>query len=240
MHLLLKTGKRFDVPAMQTFCVRQSGECFIRCLGKSKCQSFGIGVVDECLGQLQCRLYSQVEISDLTNDTKFTYYILKGSSCCINVSCLNGGLCRSKVCTCACTKDFMSTNCICPRNNVTRQFSHKWKAVKGTGAITQIDSGGGRTWATRIDNEYIFALQNGAWTQVDGLLSHATVGKSGVWGLNKDDEIFFRLGVTPDTPSGTGWQKLYGLLKQIDAGSSGVVYGVNRYYFLHLFINISD
>ena len=63
---------------MQTFCVRQSGECFIRCRGNSECQSFGIGVVDECFGQLQCRLYSQrlVEISDLTNDTKYTYYIL--------------------------------------------------------------------------------------------------------------------------------------------------------------------
>ena len=78
MHLFFQTGKRFDVPAVQTFCVRQSGECFIRCRGNSECQSFGIGVVDECLGQLQCRLYSQriVEISDLTNDTKYTYYIL--------------------------------------------------------------------------------------------------------------------------------------------------------------------
>jgi hypothetical protein len=75
MPLFLKTGKRLDVSAMQTFCVRQSGECFIRCIGNSECQSFGIGVVDECLGQLQCRLYSQVEISDLTNDTKYTYYI---------------------------------------------------------------------------------------------------------------------------------------------------------------------
>ena len=63
------------MPAMQTFCVRQSGECFIRCSGNSECQSFGIGVVDECLEQLQCRLYSQLEISDLINDTKYTYFI---------------------------------------------------------------------------------------------------------------------------------------------------------------------
>ena len=75
MPLFWKTGKRFDVPTMQTFCVSQSGECFIRCIGNSECQSFGIGVVDECLGQLQCRLYSQLEISDLANDTKHTYYI---------------------------------------------------------------------------------------------------------------------------------------------------------------------
>jgi hypothetical protein len=76
MPLFLKTGKIFDVPAMQTFCVRQNGECFIRCIDNSECQSFGIGVVDECLGQLQCRLYSQVETSNLTNDKEYTYYIL--------------------------------------------------------------------------------------------------------------------------------------------------------------------
>ena len=66
------------MPTMQTFCVRQSGECFIRCRGNSECQSFGTGVVYECLGQLQCRLYSQrtVERSDLANDEKYTYYIL--------------------------------------------------------------------------------------------------------------------------------------------------------------------
>ena len=78
MPFFLKTGKRFDVPAMQTFCVRQNGECFIKCKSNSECQSFGTGVVDECLGQLQCRLYSQrtVEITDLTNDEKYTHYIL--------------------------------------------------------------------------------------------------------------------------------------------------------------------
>ncbi|CAB4025310.1 Hypothetical predicted protein, partial [Paramuricea clavata] len=226
MHLFLKTGKRFDVSAMQTFCVRKNGECFIRCIGNSECQSFGIGVVDECLGQLQCRLYSQVEISDLTNDTKYTYYILKGSSCCINASCLNGGLCRSKTCTCACTKDFMSTNCICPRNNVTRQFSHKWKAVDETSAITQIDSGGGQTWATRIDTMHIFTLQNGAWIRMDGILTHVTVGKSGVWGVTRADGIFVRYGVAPNTPYGTRWEAMGRGFQKVDAGSSGVVYGV--------------
>ena len=47
----------------------------------------------------------------------------------------------------------------------------------------------------------------------------------------RHDLIYFRQGVTPDTPYGTRWRQLDGLLKQIDAGSSGVVYGVNRYLF---------
>ena len=66
---------------------------------------------------------------------------------------------------------------------------------------------------------------------MDGELIHATVGKSSVWGVNQDDQIYFRLGVTPDTPYGTRWRQLDGRLRQIDAGSSGVVYGVNRYLF---------
>ena len=37
--------------------------------------------------------------------------------------------------------------------------------------------------------------------------------------------------MTPDTPYGTGWRQLDGGLQQIDAGSSGVVYGVNKYLF---------
>ncbi|CAB4030800.1 Hypothetical predicted protein, partial [Paramuricea clavata] len=111
-------------------------------------------------------------------------------------------------------------------DNVTRQFSHEWKAVNEI-TITQIDSGGGQTWATRIDNGHIFALQNGAWIQIDGLLTHVTVGKSGVWGVNQGDDIFFRQGATPGAPYGIGWRKLDGLLKQIDAGSSGIVYGVD-------------
>jgi hypothetical protein len=66
---------------------------------------------------------------------------------------------------------------------------------------------------------------------MDGGLTHVTVGESGVWGVNGHDLIYLRQGVTPDTPYGTEWRQLDGLLKQIDAGSSGVVYGVNRYLF---------
>ncbi len=97
--------------------------------------------------------------------------------------------------------------------------------------ITQIDSGDGQTWATRLDNMNIFALQNGAWTKMVGGLTHVTVGKSGVWGVSGDRRIWFRYGVAPDTPYGTGWKLLAGSLKQIDAGSSAVVYGVNGYLF---------
>ena len=68
---------------------------------------------------------------------------------------------------------------------------------------------------------------------MDGLITPVTVGKSGVWGVGRSRGIYFREDVTPDTPY--GWRHLDGELEQIDAGSSGVVYGVNGYLFLLLF-----
>jgi hypothetical protein len=89
-----------------------------------------------------------------------------------------------------------------------------------------------QTWATSIDNKQIFALQNGTWIQVnDGVLTHVTVGKSGVWGVTRFDGSYFRQGVAPDTPYGTKWLRTGWGFQQVDAGSSGVVYGVNGYLF---------
>ena len=78
----------------------------------------------------------------------------------------------------------------------------------------------------------IYLLQNTNWRKIDGSLTHVTVGKSGVWGVNKNHLIFFREGVTSSTPQGTGWTLQSGGLIQIDSGSSGVVYGVNRFAFI--------
>ena len=94
--------------------------------------------------------------------------------------------------------------------------------------ITQIDTDIAQTWATRIDNLNILTLENGAWTQIIGGLIHVSVGKSGVWGVNAAHNIFMRSSVASNTPYGTSWHHLAGGLKQIDSGSSGVVYGVNR------------
>ena len=118
----------------------------------------------------------------------------------------------------------------CPTDNVTKSFSHKWKLVSDSTHINQIDSGKGWTWAAGPEGYYalIYALQNDNWVTIIGHLTHVTVGKSGVWGVNLINEIFFREAVTSSMPHGNNWRKLIGGLIQIDAGSSGVVYGVNR------------
>ena len=95
--------------------------------------------------------------------------------------------------------------------------------------INQIDSYNGQLWAVQSDNRTHFLSEIGNWASIDDeYLTHVTVGKSGVWGVNKNGSIFYRTGVSLNVSYGTSWQKTFGELKQIDAGSSGVVYGVNR------------
>ena len=104
--------------------------------------------------------------------------------------------------------------------------------------ITQIDSGNGGTWATGSTDNHtaIYALQNDGWINIGGSLTHVTVGKSGVWGVNWNNDIYFREGVTSSKPDGIGWKHLSGELIQIDAGSFGIVYGVNRCVFISSFL----
>ena len=54
-----------------------------------------------------------------------------------------------------------------------------------------------------------------------------SVGPAGVWGVNANDEIFYRTGTFGNEASaGSGWEKTDGKLKQISSGDN-VVWGVN-------------
>ena len=64
---------------------------------------------------------------------------------------------------------------------------------------------------------------------IPGLLKHVTAGEAGIWGVNKYNHIYYRVGVTKTNPSGDSWQQITGALKQIDSGPRGIVYGVNIY-----------
>ena len=120
-------------------------------------------------------------------------------------------------------------------DNTTNQFFHTWKVINGTNQITQIDSGNDETWATgptQTLNRANYMLQNGNWVPVDGYISRVTVGESGVWGANREYNVFFREGITPSKPIGKKWSHQADKMVQIDAGSSGVVYAVNRFGFV--------
>ena len=53
--------------------------------------------------------------------------------------------------------------------------------------------------------DYIYRRTGNTWQRVSGRLKVVSVGQSGVWGVNANDDIFFRTGTYGDPDSqGTG------------------------------------
>ena len=68
----------------------------------------------------------------------------------------------------------------------------------------------------------------GAWTRVKGTLKSITSGKLGVFGVNVNNHIYYRIGTLENNFSvGKGWQRLPGKLMEITAGRE-TVWGVNK------------
>ncbi|XP_066278495.1 lectin L6-like isoform X2 [Branchiostoma lanceolatum] len=85
------------------------------------------------------------------------------------------------------------------------------------------------------------------WKPVSGNLKYVSVGASGVWGVNRGGYIFYRVGtygnevssgsswqpvrpgISPNNPTGTGWQRINGKLKMVNVSpTSNAVWGVDR------------
>ncbi|MCB9492711.1 MAG: hypothetical protein H6679_00375 [Epsilonproteobacteria bacterium] len=68
------------------------------------------------------------------------------------------------------------------------------------------------------------------WMEVDGGLVQLSVGPKGIlWGVNENDDIFYRDGINSDNPEGTGWSQVQGKLKEVYITPFGsTVYGKNK------------
>ena len=78
-----------------------------------------------------------------------------------------------------------------------------------------------------FSSDSILSPSGTGWQQVDGNLKHVTVSNKGyVWGVNANDEVFHRQGITSCNVDGSFWRQIDGSLKQISNGKSGV-WGVN-------------
>lgn len=68
-----------------------------------------------------------------------------------------------------------------------------------------------------------FALGTG-WKMVSGNLKQISVGKCGVWGVNSDYQVWFRLNTFGDPETdGTGWMRIDGRFQQVYSGPEGVI-----------------
>lgn len=68
-----------------------------------------------------------------------------------------------------------------------------------------------------------------AWTPIPGSLTQVEQGENGVvWGINKNNDVYIRDGISTTQPYGTKWTKIGGVaLKQITVGCDGNVRGVS-------------
>ena len=70
--------------------------------------------------------------------------------------------------------------------------------------MKQIDTGiTSAVWATDT-NQDIYYLNGATFKPVQGKLIHVSAGESGVWGVNAQNNIFYRNEVTNVKPDGTG------------------------------------
>lgn len=46
-----------------------------------------------------------------------------------------------------------------------------------------------------------------SWERIDGLLKQIHSSELGVFGVNMNDDIFYRIGTNDNNSSGTGWQQ---------------------------------
>ena len=65
------------------------------------------------------------------------------------------------------------------------------------------------------------------WERIPGGLKQIEVGKLGVFGVNKNDGIYYRVG-SKNSPRGDSWQRLPGALKHISVGESSI-WGVSKH-----------
>ncbi|XP_015261502.1 PREDICTED: fish-egg lectin-like [Gekko japonicus] len=89
------------------------------------------------------------------------------------------------------------------------------------GALTQIDASNGQIFGVNSEG-YIYTLYSvygNPWIQLPGALTHVTTGPSGVWGVDSYHNVYRLVG--------GNWILITGSLKQIDAGGSQFVVGVN-------------
>ncbi|CAH1240065.1 VCAN [Branchiostoma lanceolatum] len=116
------------------------------------------------------------------------------------------------------------------------QSAPRWKPVDG--AMKYVTVGSSGIWGVdQADSIYYRSgtFENEAstgnnWVNIPfgpGGLSQIASGRS-VWGVNRSQNIFVRLGITPSNPTGTSWHQIGGGLSQLDVSSTAFsLWGVN-------------
>ncbi|XP_061120681.1 tectonin beta-propeller repeat-containing protein 1 isoform X2 [Syngnathus typhle] len=77
----------------------------------------------------------------------------------------------------------------------------------------------------------VFFLSGSSWSMVDSpdpdvAVMHVAVGVNVVWALTKDNKVWFRRGVNPHNPRGSGWISMVGEMLMINVGLNDQVWAI--------------
>ncbi len=112
-----------------------------------------------------------------------------------------------------------------PTDRIYTRRNGNWKKIGGL--LTHVSTGGAGTWGVNR-GQAIYYHSGKRWANAGGRLKQIDSGPPGiVCGVNRNDYIYCRRGITPLRPGGSGWIKVSGGLKYISCGAFGH-WGVNK------------
>jgi len=120
---------------------------------------------------------------------------------------------------------------------IYRRAGNSWHLING--GLRQVSIGRSGVWGVNAHGNIYYRKGTSGisgegtagqdWVQVPGKLKWVSAGYRVVVGVNSNYEICYREGLSVATPTGTGWKKLSGRLRQIDAHTSREIWGTNRH-----------
>ncbi|PIO25379.1 hypothetical protein AB205_0185990 [Aquarana catesbeiana] len=119
-------------------------------------------------------------------------------------------------------------------NDIFKMKDNKWMPVSGI--LKQVDAGGDKFLGGVNAQDIIYCLTqrytvSGSssvhWNSLERSLKYYSCGPLGCWGVNSNDNIYFRHNVNPTTCQGTQHQQIEGALEMIEVGTDSSVYGVD-------------
>uniref|UniRef100_A0A8C1JFW6 Tectonin beta-propeller repeat-containing protein 1 n=1 Tax=Cyprinus carpio TaxID=7962 RepID=A0A8C1JFW6_CYPCA len=114
-----------------------------------------------------------------------------------------------------------------------------WEEVPVPAEVVQISCGpGDLVWAVLWEGDLLVregigrdCLKGSSWVTVESpntgvAATHVAVGVNVVWAVTKDHKVWFRRGVNPHNPCGSGWMGMVGEMAMINVGLNDQVWGI--------------
>uniref|UniRef100_A0A8C5WMG2 Fish-egg lectin-like n=1 Tax=Leptobrachium leishanense TaxID=445787 RepID=A0A8C5WMG2_9ANUR len=119
-------------------------------------------------------------------------------------------------------------------NEIFKRQNGVWVLVSGR--AKQVDAGGNGIVVVVNAADEVFCLNKDqtystdtalSFHKLDGLLIYYSCGLYGCWGVNRNNDIFCRLDVTPENCVGSAWKSVSGKMVMLEVGSDGSVFAIN-------------